>query len=39
VWDGAGVLGPEAMAPVPFLDLVAGEYNSPWGLEERTPSA
>lgn len=38
VWEGAGVLGPEALPPVPFLDLVAGEYNSPWGIEERTPS-
>ena len=35
VWSGAGVLGPEALAPVPFLDLLGGEYESPWGLEER----
>ena len=39
VWDGTGVLGPEAFPPVPLLDLLAGEYRSPWGLEERTPSA
>lgn len=34
-WSGAGVLGPEAMSPVPFLDLLADGYDSPWGLEER----
>ncbi|MHB1137700.1 MAG: saccharopine dehydrogenase family protein [Microthrixaceae bacterium] len=39
VWSGAGVLGPEALAPAPFLDLLAGEYDSPWGMEERTPTA
>ena len=39
VWSGAGVLGPEAMPPVPFLDLLAGEYGSPWELDDRTPSA
>jgi saccharopine dehydrogenase-like NADP-dependent oxidoreductase len=38
VWSGAGVLGPEAFAPAPFLDLLAGEYDSPWGMEERTPT-
>ena len=38
-WKGAGVLGPEAFDPVPFLDLLKGDYNSPWGLEERTPKA
>ena len=31
VWTGAGVLGPEAFDAVPFLDLLAGEYGSPWG--------
>lgn len=36
VWEGAGVLGPEAFEPVPFLDLLK-EYGSPWGVEERTP--
>ena len=35
LWSGAGVVGPEALPPVPFLDLLAGEYDSPWGLEER----
>jgi saccharopine dehydrogenase (NAD+, L-lysine-forming) len=36
-WSGAGVLGPEAFAPRPFLDLL-NDYGSPWGMEERTPS-
>jgi saccharopine dehydrogenase (NAD+, L-lysine forming) len=36
-WSGAGVLGPEAFDAVPFLDLLAGDYASPWGLDERTP--
>ncbi len=30
-WSGAGVLGPEAFDPVPFLDLLTA-YGSPWGL-------
>ena len=34
VWSGAGVLGPEAFDPVPFLDLLA-DYGSPHALEER----
>ncbi|PSK64814.1 Carboxynorspermidine synthase [Micromonospora sp. MH33] len=33
-WSGTGVLGPEALPPVPFLDLLTG-YGSPWGMEER----
>ncbi|HET9248858.1 MAG TPA: saccharopine dehydrogenase C-terminal domain-containing protein [Actinomycetota bacterium] len=37
-WSGAGVLGPEAFPPGPFLDLLT-EHGSPWGMEERTPSA
>jgi saccharopine dehydrogenase (NAD+, L-lysine-forming) len=37
VWQGAGVLGPEAFDPEPFLDLLR-EYGSPWGMEERTPT-
>ncbi len=32
-WSGAGVLGPEALPPKPFLDLV-NEYGSPWGMRE-----
>jgi saccharopine dehydrogenase-like NADP-dependent oxidoreductase len=34
-WSGAGVLGPEAFDPLPFLDLLKGEYQSPWAMEER----
>jgi saccharopine dehydrogenase-like NADP-dependent oxidoreductase len=34
VWNGAGVLGPEAFDAQPFLDLLAGEYDSPWGIKE-----
>ena len=33
VWSGAGVLGPEAFSPKPFLDLLV-EYGSPWGMRE-----
>jgi len=33
VWRGAGVLGPEALPPKPFLDLV-NDYGSPWGMRE-----
>ena len=32
-WAGVGVLGPEALPPIPFLDLV-NAYGSPWGLRE-----
>ncbi|MGW2558700.1 saccharopine dehydrogenase family protein [Streptomyces sp. NPDC001514] len=32
-WTGAGVLGPEAFAPWPFLELLK-EYDSPWGMRE-----
>jgi saccharopine dehydrogenase (NAD+, L-lysine forming) len=35
-WAGTGVLGPEALPPEPFLDLLT-EYGSPWGIDERTP--
>jgi saccharopine dehydrogenase (NAD+, L-lysine-forming) len=34
MWTGAGVLGPEAFDAVPFLQLLAGEYASPWGQQE-----
>ncbi|SDT43063.1 Saccharopine dehydrogenase, NADP-dependent [Friedmanniella luteola] len=37
-WSGTGVLGPEAFDAVPFLELLAEGYGSPWGLEEREPS-
>ncbi|WP_444949997.1 saccharopine dehydrogenase family protein [Micromonospora ureilytica] len=33
-WTGVGVLGPEALPPLPFLDLLTG-YGSPWAMEER----
>src|SRR3954449_12605930 len=33
VWQGAGVLGPEAFDAVPFLDLLSA-YGSPWGMRE-----
>ncbi len=36
-WHGAGVLGPEAFDSVPFLELLAGPYGSPWACQERTP--
>ena len=39
-WSGSGVLGPEALPPRPFLDLLAAPkpegYGSPWGMEDRT---
>lgn len=39
VWNGVGVLGPEAFDAVPFLELLAAPkpegYGSPWGLEDR----
>ncbi|MFE7747954.1 saccharopine dehydrogenase family protein [Streptomyces sp. NPDC057428] len=34
VWSGSGVLGPEAMPPRPFLDLL-NEYGVPWGMREQ----
>ncbi|MFG2300358.1 saccharopine dehydrogenase family protein [Actinacidiphila glaucinigra] len=33
IWAGSGVLGPEALAPRPFLDLLTS-YGSPWGVRE-----
>lgn len=32
-WYGSGVLGPEALPPRPFLDLLTA-YGSPWGMRE-----
>jgi saccharopine dehydrogenase-like NADP-dependent oxidoreductase len=37
-WTASGVLGPEALPPQPFLDLLT-EYGSPWAREERAPAA
>ncbi|MEV7804109.1 saccharopine dehydrogenase C-terminal domain-containing protein [Microbispora sp. NPDC088329] len=34
VWSGSGVLGPEALPPRPFLDLLSA-YGSPWGIREQ----
>jgi saccharopine dehydrogenase (NAD+, L-lysine-forming) len=34
-WSGTGVLGPEALEPGPFLDLL-NEHGAPWGIEERS---
>ena len=34
LWSAAGVVGPEALPPKPFLDLV-NAHGSPWGLDER----
>jgi saccharopine dehydrogenase-like NADP-dependent oxidoreductase len=36
-WDGAGVLGPEAFDPMPFLELLRGDYGQQVGVDERTP--
>ena len=36
-WSGAGVLGPEAFDPVPFLDRL-NDLGPAWGLDERTPA-
>ena len=36
-WSGSGVLGPEALPPRPFLDLLT-EYGSPWACEGRSPA-
>jgi saccharopine dehydrogenase (NAD+, L-lysine forming) len=33
-WSGAGVLGPEALPPKPFLEKLVA-FGSPWGMEER----
>ena len=42
-WTGRGVLGPEAFDAAPFLELLRapkpGGYGSPWGMEDRAPSA
>jgi saccharopine dehydrogenase (NAD+, L-lysine-forming) len=32
-WSGVGVLGPEALDAVPFLDLL-GDYGVPWGQRD-----
>ena len=37
VWQGRGVLGPEAFDAVPFLELLTA-YGSPWGQREDVAS-
>lgn len=37
VWSGSGVLGPEALPPRPFLDLLTA-YGSPWAMREQDPT-
>jgi saccharopine dehydrogenase (NAD+, L-lysine forming) len=37
-WFGAGVLGPEALPPIPFLDLLK-ERDAPWFTEEMNDSS
>lgn len=37
-WKGAGVLGPEAFEPDPFMDKMA-EYGFPYGMKEMTRAA
>jgi len=37
VWNGTGVLGPEAFDAIPFLDLLA-VHGSPHGVSERDPA-
>jgi saccharopine dehydrogenase (NAD+, L-lysine-forming) len=35
IWDGVGVLGPEAFDPIPFMEKMA-EYGFPYGIKEMT---
>jgi len=37
-WSGVGLLGPEALAAEPFLELL-NDSGAPWGMDERTPKA
>jgi len=37
-WQGAGVLGPEAFEPVPFMEKM-GEYGFPYGIKEISTQA
>jgi len=36
VWEGVGVLGPEAFLPVPFMAKMA-EYGFPYGMKDMSP--
>jgi saccharopine dehydrogenase-like NADP-dependent oxidoreductase len=33
VWKGLGVLGPEALDPIPFMDKMS-DYGFPFGIKE-----
>ena len=35
VWGGAGILGPEAFDPIPFMEKMA-DYGFPYGIKEMT---
>jgi saccharopine dehydrogenase-like NADP-dependent oxidoreductase len=35
LWSGVGVLGPEALDAVPFLDLLSNEYGQEWAIREQ----
>jgi saccharopine dehydrogenase (NAD+, L-lysine forming) len=37
-WSGDGVIGPEALPPEPFLELL-NSHGAPWESEERTPGS
>ena len=34
LWQGAGVLGPEAFDAVPYLDLMKDGYGQPYGIRD-----
>ena len=36
IWDGAGVLGPEAFDAVPFLELLESAHGQKFGHREET---
>jgi saccharopine dehydrogenase-like NADP-dependent oxidoreductase len=38
-WHGSGVLGPEAFAAQPYLELMRTGYGQAYGFEDRTPTA
>ncbi|MBI3738798.1 MAG: saccharopine dehydrogenase NADP-binding domain-containing protein [Chloroflexi bacterium] len=38
IWKGAGVLGPEAFEPLPFMDRMM-DYGFPYGIKETTKDA
>jgi saccharopine dehydrogenase (NAD+, L-lysine-forming) len=34
LWQGSGILGPEAFDAVPYLDLMSDGYGQPYGIRE-----